>query len=294
MKILVICLITVVILSGTFIYAGGNIMVIVYALPIEMVIIGGSAVSATMISRDKKILTEIVSLTKRASKGSRYHKEHYTSLLAMLYALLRIAKIEGVVALEKHIDNFDESDIISKYTNIAKEEAVDPFMRDILRAMTLQLTDPHRLEDMMDRAIEKIRHERMIVAHTLYTVADSLPALGIVAAVLGVIRAMGSVDEPPEILAGMVGSALVGTFLGVFLAYVIAAPIAGRVEHIIEEEMTLFTVVRDALVAHANGIPAHVAVEMARGAVPSHDQPSYDEVEESLRHSRGGGEAKAA
>jgi chemotaxis protein MotA len=150
--------------------------------------------------------------------------------------------------------------------------------------MTMNLEDPHQVEDAMEKQLEKHHHEALAPAHALQNTADALPALGIVAAVLGVIKTMGSITEPPEILGGMIGGALVGTFLGVFLAYGLVGPMAARLGHIVEEDGAFYRIIQSVLVAHLHGNAAQISVEIGRGSVPSEAQPSFLELEEALNN----------
>jgi chemotaxis protein MotA len=157
------------------------------------------------------------------------------------------------------------------------------FICDTLRMMTMNLEDPHQVEDAMEKQLEKHHHEALGPAHALQNMADALPALGIVAAVLGVIKTMGSITEPPAVLGGMIGSALVGTFLGVFLAYGLVGPFATRLNAIVEEESAFYRIIQSVLVAHLHGNAAQISVEIGRGSVPSMTQPTFAELEEALQ-----------
>jgi chemotaxis protein MotA len=163
-----------------------------------------------------------------------------------------------------------------------KDHFVVDFICDTMRMMTMNLDDPHQVEDAMEKQIEKHHHEALHPAHALQGMADGLPALGIVAAVLGIVKTMGAINEPPEILGLMIGKALVGTFLGVFLAYGIVGPIASRLNGVIEHDAQFYKIIRDVLVAHLHGNAAQVSVEIGRGSVPSSLQPSFTQLEEAL------------
>ena len=156
------------------------------------------------------------------------------------------------------------------------------FVCDTLRMMTMNLEDPHQVEDAMERQLEKHHHEALCPAHALQSLADALPALGIVAAVLGVIKTMGAITEPPEVLGSMIGGALVGTFLGVFLAYGLVGPMAARLKDVVDEESAFYKIIRSVLVAHLHGNAAQISVEIGRGNVPSSSQPSFSELEQAL------------
>jgi chemotaxis protein MotA len=191
-------------------------------------------------------------------------------------------KSKGVIALESHIENPKESTIFSRFPRINKDHFAVDFICDTLRMMTMNLEDPHQVEDAMEKQLEKHHHEALSPSHALSSLADALPALGIVAAVLGVIKTMGSITEPPEILGQMIGSALVGTFLGVFLAYGMVGPMATRLKDIIDEEASFYKIIQATLVAHLYGNAAQISVEIGRTNVPSTAQPSFAQLEEAL------------
>lgn len=191
-------------------------------------------------------------------------------------------KTKGLIALESHIEKPKESAIFRLYPKIAKDHFALDFICDTLRMMTMSLEDPLQVEAAMEKQLDKHHHEALTIADALQTMADSLPALGIVAAVMGVIKTMAAITEPPEILGGMIGSALVGTFLGVFLAYGMVGPLSVRLRAIVEEETLFYHVIRDVLVAHLHGNAAQISVEIGRGCVPSELQPSFSELEQEL------------
>jgi chemotaxis protein MotA len=191
-------------------------------------------------------------------------------------------KSKGIIALEAHIEKPEESTIFGKYPKVLKDHFATDFICDTLRMMTMNLDDPHQVEDAMETQLDKHHHEALAPAHALQNMADALPALGIVAAVLGVIKTMGAITEPPEILGEMIGGALVGTFLGVFLAYGMVGPMASRLKAIVDEEASFYQIIRSVLVSHLHGNAAQISVEIGRGSVPSSAQPSFSELEEAL------------
>src|SRR5258708_25371199 len=191
-------------------------------------------------------------------------------------------KSKGLIALEAHIENPGESSIFKRYPRISKDHFAIDFICDTLRMMTMNLEDPHQVEDAMEKQLEKHHHEALAPSHAMTNLADALPALGIVAAVLGVIKTMGSITEPPEVLGMMIGGALVGTFLGVFLAYGLVGPMAARMKDVIEEEGSFYKIIQGVLVAHLHGNAAQISVEIGRGNVPSAAQPSFLELDEAL------------
>ena len=267
---------------GGYVISGGHFEVILEALPHEMMTIGGAAVAALLLGNSigavKKTLGEIA----KAFSGPKWKTSDYRDLLCLLFLLTKTMKMKGMIALEAHIEKPRESSIFKRFPRIVHDHFALDFICDTLRMMTMSLEDPNQVETAMEKQLEKHHHEGLVSCHALQTMADGLPALGIVAAVLGVIKTMGSITEPPEILGSMIGGALVGTFLGVFLAYGLVGPIAVRLKGIVDEEAQFYHVIRDILVAHLHGNSAQVSVEIGRGSVPSTAQPSFLELEESL------------
>jgi chemotaxis protein MotA len=267
---------------GGFILAGGHFEVLVEAAPMEFMMIFGAAMGAMIIANDMNGLKSIGGGLSRAMAGPKWHKQDYSDLLALLFQLTKLMKTKGVVALEAHIEKPEESPIFQKYPKLMKDHFVVGFICDTLRMMTMNLDDPHQVEDAMEKQIEKHHHEALHPAQALQVMADGLPALGIVAAVLGIIKTMGAINEPPEILGLMIGKALVGTFLGVFLAYGIVGPLAAKLNAVIEHDSQFYKIIRDVLVAHLHGNAAQVSVEIGRGSVPSTLQPTFLQLEEAL------------
>ena len=267
---------------GSFIISGGNIGVIVSALPHEMMCIGGAAVASFLIGNSVPVIKATGGGLGKAFKGPKWKATDYRDLLSLLFLLTKTMKSKGVIALESHIENPTESGIFSRYPNILKDHFAVDFICDTLRMMTMNLEDPHQVEDAMEKQLEKHHHEALGPSHALQSLADALPALGIVAAVLGVIKTMGAITQPPEVLGEMIGSALVGTFMGVFMAYGMVAPIAARMKGVVEEEGSFYQIIQSVLVAHLHGNAAQISVEIGRGNVPSGAQPSFLELEEAL------------
>jgi len=267
---------------GGFTLAGGNFEIIAAALPFEMMMIGGAATGAFFIGNSMKTITKtLVDLSKLVA-GSKWKQQDYVDLLTLLFQLTKTMKTKGVIALESHIEKPHESAIFTAYPRIMKDHFAVDFICDTLRMMTMNLEDPHQVEDAMEKQMEKHHHEAMGPARALQTMADGLPALGIVAAVLGIIKTMGAIDSPPEILGKKIGGALVGTFLGVFLAYGLVGPFAVRIHNIYEEEAIFYKIIQAVLVAHLHGNAAQISVEIGRGNVPSAFQPSFLELEEAV------------
>jgi chemotaxis protein MotA len=267
---------------GSFIISGGNMGVILHALPHEMMAIGGAGVAAFLIANSMPVIKGTLSGFGKIFAGPKWKASDYRDLLSLLFLLTKTMKSKGVIALESHIENPKESSIFSRFPRVMKDHFAVDFICDTLRMMTMNLEDPHQVEDAMEKQIEKHHHEALAPAGALTSLADALPALGIVAAVLGVIKTMGSITEPPEVLGEMIGSALVGTFLGVFLAYGLVGPMATRLKEIIDEEGSFYRIIQSVLVAHLHGNAAQISVEIGRGSVPSGAQPSFLELEEAL------------
>jgi len=267
---------------GSFIISGGNIGVILHALPHEMMAIAGAATAAFLISNSIQTIKATGGGFAKVFSGPKWKAADYRDLLSLLFLLIKTMKSKGVIALESHIENPHDSTIFSRFPRIGKDHFAVDFICDTLRMMTMNLEDPHQVEDAMEKQLEKHHHEALSPSHALQSLADALPALGIVAAVLGVIKTMGAITEPPEVLGEMIGSALVGTFMGVFLAYGLVAPIASRMKGIVEEEGAFYRIIQSVLVAHLHGNAAQISVEIGRGNVPSEAQPSFLELEETL------------
>ncbi|MES2343187.1 MAG: flagellar motor stator protein MotA [Pseudomonadota bacterium] len=267
---------------GSYIMSGGNMGVILHAAPHEMMAIGGAGVASFLISNSMTVVKSSGSGLAKVFKGPKWKASDYRDLLSLLFLLTKTMKSKGVIALESHIENPKDSSIFSRFPRVTKDHFAVDFICDTLRMMTMNLEDPHQVEDAMEKQLEKHHHESLAPAGALQSLADALPALGIVAAVLGVIKTMGAITEPPEILGEMIGGALVGTFLGVFLAYGLVGPFATRLKEIVEEEASYYRIIQSVLVAHLHGNAAQISVEIGRGSVPSGAQPSFLELEEAL------------
>ncbi|HTU00082.1 MAG TPA: flagellar motor stator protein MotA [Rhizomicrobium sp.] len=269
---------------GGFLISGGSLGPVMEALPHEMLTIGGAALAAFLIGGSMYSMKKVLGSLSKVVAGPKWKPADYRDLLTLLYLLTKTMKSKGLIALEAHIEKPEESSIFKRFPKISDDHFAAAFICDTLRMMTMSLEDPHQVESAMDKQLEKHHHEALEGPTALQTMADGLPALGIVAAVLGVIKTMGAISEPPEVLGKMIGSALVGTFMGVFLAYGIVGPMATRLKAIVDEESLFYHVIRDVLVAHLHGNAAQVSVEIGRGSVPSEAQPTFQEMEESLNN----------
>lgn len=264
---------------GGFMIAGGNMAVILAALPLEMLIIGGGALGAFVVNNQPKVLKATLKSIPMALKGSKYTKARYMELMALLYEILQKARKEGLMAIEKDVENPHESPLFKKYATVGSDHHVVEFITDYLRMMVSGNLNAHEIEALMDSEIETHHHEAHAPAAALQRVAGGLPAFGIVAAVLGVIKTMGSVGQPPAVLGAMIGSALVGTFLGIFLAYAIAEPLAGLIDQKTEEGTKELQCIKTTLLASMQGYAPQIAVEFGRKVLFSTERPSFSELE---------------
>jgi chemotaxis protein MotA len=249
--------------------------------PLEVLIILGSAIGGFIISNPKTVLFGAAKHFARVFKGAPYHKKDYLELLTMLYSIFKLAKSKGALALEAHIENPKDSSIITAYPTFAKNHEAVEFFCDTLRLITMGTDNAHELAQMMDEDIATRKHEAEAVAHAITNMSDGLPAFGIVAAVLGVIVTMASISEPPEILGALIGAALVGTFMGVLMAYGVFGPIGKNLEAYAQAEFKYFECMKAGILAHVQGYAPAISVEFARKTLYSHDRPTFVEVEEA-------------
>lgn len=267
---------------GGYMAAGGKMGIIFHSLPYELTMIGGATIGAFLLGNSMSTVKAAAKDIGKVFKGSKWKPSDYRDLLALLFDLIRVAR-SNPVALEEHVENPKESSIFGRYPKIQHDHEVVDLICDTLRAASMNYDDPHQVEEVLDKRMEEAQHHALHGSHALQSVADGLPAIGIVAAVLGVIKTMGSIDQPPEILGGMIGGALVGTFLGVFLAYGFVGPMAGRVKAIVEEDSYFTQLVREVLVANLHRHPPNICIEVGRQNTPHHVRPSFADVEEVLR-----------
>ena len=264
---------------GAYILHGGNMSVIIHALPTEMMAILGGALGAFVVNNQPKTLKAVLAALPTLAKGSKYSKTRYMELLAMMYDILQKARKEGLMSIEKDVDNPHESAVFKKYPTVGSDHHVIEFTTDYLRMMVSGNLNSHEIESLMDSEIETHHHEAHAPAAAIARLAGALPAFGIVAAVLGVVNTMGSVGQPPAILGGMIGSALVGTFLGILLAYAVAEPLAGLMEQKIDENGKELQCIKTTLLASMQGYAPQVAVEFGRKVLYSTERPSFAELE---------------
>ena len=267
---------------GGYIAAGGHMDIILEALPHEMIVIGGAATGAFLLSNDFATVKQTGKDMGKIFKGAKWKPADYRDLLGLLFDLVRIAR-SNPVALEEHVENPHGSSVFGRYPKIQHDHDVVELICDTLRAASMNYDDPHQVEEVLDKRMEAANHHALHGSHALQAMADALPAIGIVAAVLGVIKTMGSIDQPPEILGGMIGGALVGTFMGVFMAYGFVGPFALRVKAVVEEDAHFHQLAREVLIANLHRHPPNICIEVGRQNTPHHVRPSFSDVEEVLR-----------
>lgn len=273
---------TTVMVFGGYILAGGHMDVILHSLPFEMMMILGAAIGSFLLSNDTHVLKASISGLIRAFKGPKWNAQDHKDMLCLLYQLMRIAR-ENPVELETHIENPDASSIFLEYPRLLKDKHVISLICDTLRSASLNYDDPYQVEEILASRIATMKEEEMHAPHALQSMADALPALGIVAAVLGVIKTMGAIDQPPAVLGQLIGGALVGTFLGVFLSYGFVAPLAQRLGAVIKNDMLFYDVIKSVLIAGLHQHATNLCVEVGRQATPEHVRPSFDLLEDALR-----------
>jgi len=270
---------------GGYIAAGGKMGIILHALPFEMTMIAGAAIGAFLISNSMHVVKHTIKDIGKVFKGPRWKPQDYQDLLCLLFTLIRIAR-NSPVELEAHIEAPAESSVMSKYPRIQNDRESMALICDTLRAASMNYNDPNQVEEVLEKRMEALLNNAQHSSHALQTMADGLPALGIVAAVLGVIKTMASIDQPPAVLGGMIGGALVGTFLGVFLAYGLVGPFSARVKAVIDDDQNFYQLVREVLVANLYGHAPNLCIEVGRQNVPSDLRPSYNELEEALKSTK--------
>lgn len=268
---------------GVFIIHGGNISVVLKALPFELITIGGATVGAFVANNQMKVIKATIKGLGSCFKGSKYTKDRYMELMALLFDLLQKARKEGLMAIEKDVEEPEQSEIFKKHPNVGSDHHVVEFVTDYLRMMVSGNLNAHEIENIMDGAIEAHHVEAHAAVAAIQRIAGGLPAFGIVAAVLGVVNTMGSVGQPPAVLGGMIGSALVGTFLGILLAYAFAEPLAGLLEQKVEEGGKELQCIKTILLASMQGYNPSTAVEFGRQILFSTERPTFSELEAHVK-----------
>lgn len=267
---------------GGYAAMGGHLAVLVQ--PWEYVIILGAAIGAYIIGNQGAVLKGTFGVIGTIFKGPAYNKQAYLELLGMQFALFKLVQSKGILALEQHVENPKESALFNAFPTFAKNHHAVEFVCDYMRMVTLGSNNVHEMEALMDEELETHHQEQERMVGALQSLADGTPALGIVAAVLGVIKTMGSISEPPEVLGHMIGGALVGTFFGVFIAYGLFGPMAQSLRGTYESESKYFLSLKAGLLAHISGQVPVMAVEFARKALMSDVRPTFLEVDEATQN----------
>jgi chemotaxis protein MotA len=277
MRLIVGILVVVACVMGGYLGVGGHAAVLWQ--PFEFIIILGAAIGAYIIGNTGPVLKQTLGVFGTLFKGPKYNKAAYVELLGMQFTLFKLVQAKGILALEPHIENPHESSLFSRFPRFAADHHAVEFVCDYMRMVTLGTNNVHEMEALMDEELETHHQERERLVSALQALADGTPALGIVAAVLGVIHTMGAISEPPEVLGHMIGGALVGTFFGVFVAYGFFGPMAQSLKNIYEAEAKYFLSLKVGLLAHISGNPPVMAIEFARKMLMSEDRPTFAEVD---------------
>jgi chemotaxis protein MotA len=265
---------------GGYVFNGGHLIVLFQ--PFEVLIIVGAAVGAFITSNRKPVISATMSSVTGLLKAERYDKDAYLELLSLLYSIFKLAKTKGALALEQHVENPNESTLFQRFPKFYADHHAVVFVCDYLRLLTLGTDNHHEMETLMDEDIETHHQEHAAVVTAVQNMADGLPALGIVAAVLGVIHTMGAITEPPAVLGHLIGGALVGTFTGVLLSYGFVGPIGAAINNRGEAEQRYFLCIKAAILAYMQGYAPSVAVEFARKSLNTDVRPTFYEVEEAV------------
>lgn len=264
---------------GAYAIHGGNMSVIIHALPTELMAILGGALGAFVVNNQPKTLKAVLKALPTLMKGSKYSKARYMELLALLYDILQKARKEGLMSIEKDVEDPHSSALFQKYPTVGNDHHVAEFITDYLRMMVSGNLNAHEIESLMDNEIDTHHHEAHGAVAAIARLAGALPAFGIVAAVLGVVNTMGSVGQPPAVLGGMIGSALVGTFLGILMAYGVVEPLGGLLEQKNDEGTKELQCIKTTLLASMQGYAPQVAVEFGRKVLYSTERPTFSELE---------------
>ncbi|MBP7623540.1 MAG: flagellar motor stator protein MotA [Xanthomonadales bacterium] len=271
---------------GGYALAGGKFAVIIKAAPIELFIIGGAALGAFLVGNNGKVIKSTFKTIPTLFKGSKYTKARYMDLLALLYDVLQKARKEGLMSIERDVEAPHESPIFSKYASVAADHHLIEFITDYLRMMVSGNLNPHEIENLMDGEIETHHQEMHAPINAITKVGDGLPAFGIVAAVLGVVKTMASVGAAPSVLGQMIAGALVGTFLGILMAYGFVSPLSQLLEQKSEEAAKELACVKITLLASMQGYAPAIAVEFGRKMLFSTERPGFSELEQHVKQKK--------
>jgi chemotaxis protein MotA len=279
MRLIIGTIVVILSVLGGYAAMGGHLEVLFQ--PFEFVIILGAAIGAFIIGNTGPVLKQTIGVFGTLFRGPRYNKAAYVELLGLQFSLFKLVQSKGLLALEPHIENPEGSSIFQRFPTFAKNHHAVEFLCDYLRMVTLGTNVVHEMESLMDEELETHHQEQERLVTAIQALADGTPALGIVAAVLGVIKTMGAISEPPEVLGHLIGGALVGTFFGVFVAYGFFGPMAQSLRNIFEAESKYFLSMKVGLLAHMSGYAPAIAIEFARKALMSEVRPSFAEIDEA-------------
>jgi chemotaxis protein MotA len=277
MGILLGLVVTIGCVLGGYVASGGHMYVLWQ--PYELVIILGAALGAFLMANNMKVVKDTGKALKEAFTNAVPKQRDYLDLLSLLHSLMREMRSKSRSEVEAHVDNPAESAIFSAFPNILKNQAMTNFICDYCRLIIIGNARPHEIEALMEEEIQTVARDQLKPKHALQEVADGLPALGIIAAVLGIVHAMGALDQSPEVLGHLIGAALVGTFAGIFFSYGIFAPLAAKVKTVREKKMRMYIIMKQTLIAYMNGALPQVALEYGRKAISAYDRPTIDQVE---------------
>ncbi|MBO9122682.1 MULTISPECIES: flagellar motor stator protein MotA [unclassified Rhizobium] len=275
---------------GSFMAMGGHIDALWQ--PFELVIIGGAGIGSFIMANPMKVVKDSGKALGEAFKHSVPKERNYLDTLGVLYSLMRDLRTKSRNEIEAHIDNPAESSIFQSAPTILKNKEITAFICDYVRLIIIGNARSHEIEALMDEEINTILHDKMKPYHAIQTMGDAFPAIGIVAAVLGVIKAMAHINDSPEVLGHLIGSALVGTFLGILLSYCVCSPITSQIKIVRSKQHRLYVIVKQTLLAYMNGSVPQVALEYGRKTISAYERPSIDAVEQEMMNP--GGENKAA
>ena len=281
MLVIVGGIVVVVCVIAGFTLSGGQIGALIH--PTELLTIGGAALGALIIMSPMKVLKDLVKGVLATLKGSPYNKASYSELFKVLYDFLRIARRDGLMAIESHVTNPHESSILNKYPLIAKNHHVTDFICGALSPVIEGTANAEQLATLLNTEMRVIEDEHHAPLSALSKTADGLPGFGIVAAVLGIVITMGAIDGPVEEIGHKVGAALVGTFLGILLSYGFFGPLAGRMESLGIEEMTFFRTISSIILAYVNDVPPKIAIDQARRGLPTDIRPTRAELDQLFK-----------
>lgn len=290
MTILIGLVFTLACIGGSFVAMGGNLLVL--NQPFEYVIILGSGVGAFIVANPMKVIKDTGKASLEAFKNAVPTQRQYIDVLGLLYSVLREMKSKSRNEVEAHIDNAEESALFQKYPTVLNNKELTVFICDYCRLIIMGSASTHEIEALMDEEIETLKADKLKAYQAMTGFADGLPALGICAAVLGVIKAMSALTEPPEVLGKLIGAALVGTFAGVFFSYAVFTPLATKIKITRTKSLRLYTMTKQTLLAYMNGAMPAVALEYGRKTISAYERPTIEQVEEETLG--GGGDKEAA